>query len=553
MTIKKLIPSKFIIIVFFTTLVLLALTYNLWINKFFYITFQINSEEDTQIKLFYTQRLDSFNEEQSILYNAKAGQHKIKMIIPTPKISKFCLDFTDNSGKIKISDLTIRGRKITNFSDFSKFHFQNITNYKEKNGTLSFNNTHHSSRLIYKEELDLKGGRHIDFYALIILTTIYFLCSYKIIRYLSYFKIEQHHSRIDIVFLTIFFSLLFIPMLHISDAEKSEQENRMLAEKPKFSKLYSKNKNFGKSYEEWFNDRFFGRKTLIDLHDEIIYSFSQNGNKDVLIGKQGWLFYRGDNSLRNYQNLDLFTEAELKKITQYLNDIQTWAVKNNKRFYFLIGPDKNKIYGEYIHILKQINRNEKSRANQLIKYLTTHTNIKVIYPYHELHKAKKNGFLYWKNDTHWNEMGAFIAYKSLSSIISQDVPLSILTYNSLIKKKNPKGDLSRMYASIKNDNTTEYSLPNIQNKSECDSPLHKGKLTRCINPKKKHTLYVYRDSFSTALAPYLNNTFGKVTYFWRHSIQESDLEILKKDADVIILEIVERGLPSLINLHFPKE
>ena len=69
----------------------------------------------------------------------------------------------------------------------------------------------------------------VNIYGFVILVTSYFLFTYKLGKYLSRFKIEEHHSRIDIVFLTVFFILLFVPMLHISDAEKSEQENRMLA------------------------------------------------------------------------------------------------------------------------------------------------------------------------------------------------------------------------------------------------------------------------------------------------------------------------------------
>lgn len=68
-----------------------------------------------------------------------------------------------------------------------------------------------------------------DVLLLITLFTLFFLLYFKILAWLMKLKWVQNKSRIDIVFLTIFFILLFVPMLHISDAEKSEQENRMLA------------------------------------------------------------------------------------------------------------------------------------------------------------------------------------------------------------------------------------------------------------------------------------------------------------------------------------
>ena len=56
-----------------------------------------------------------------------------------------------------------------------------------------------------------------------------FLLSYKLVQYVSKFKLLEHNSRIDIVFVVVFLMLLCVPMSHISTAEKSEQENRMLA------------------------------------------------------------------------------------------------------------------------------------------------------------------------------------------------------------------------------------------------------------------------------------------------------------------------------------
>lgn len=554
MKIKKLIPSRFMLVVLGLTIGGVILSFNVWSERLFFVSFQSNVQKDTLYQVFYTRKTtDSFNEKMSVKKLVKAGQHEVEINLPIHKMAKFRLDFGISPGKVEISDLKIGGRSVVQFDDFSKFSFKNITKPKMEKNKLSFDCAHRDPYIIYKDKLALKGTRSIDFYALIILTTLYFLIAYKVVRYLSRFKIEEHHSRIDIVFLAVFFALLFVPMLHISDAEKSTQENRVLARKPNFSKIYDKGGNFGKLYELWFNDRFFGRKALIELHDEIMGILTRNGNKKVLVGENGWLFYKDENSLRNYQNLDLFTEKELQKIARYLSDIHHWAEKNHKRFYVLIGPDKNKIYGENIHILQKVNGNDKSRANQLIKYLKEHTKVKVIYPYNELHQAKNKGLLYWKNDTHWNDMGAFVAYKILFNVMAQDFDIDMVKYTSLVKKKRARGDLSAMFSAIKNDEVTEYLLPRIQNKSKCDNSVGARKDTECVNSQKKYKVYVFRDSFTTALAPYLNNTFNQVNYFWRYNIQSEDFEKEKKNADIIILEIVERSLPKLLQYSFSEE
>ncbi len=76
----------------------------------------------------------------------------------------------------------------------------------------TYNLWHHESTLIFISILVLS-----------------FLLAYKIMDYVAYFKVIKNNSRIDIVFLLIFFILLCIPASHISKAMKAKGENRYLA------------------------------------------------------------------------------------------------------------------------------------------------------------------------------------------------------------------------------------------------------------------------------------------------------------------------------------
>ncbi|MDR2427467.1 MAG: hypothetical protein LBD19_00765 [Endomicrobium sp.] len=57
---------------------------------------------------------------------------------------------------------------------------------------------------------------------------------------------------------------------------------------------------------------------------------------------------------------------------------------------------------------------------------------------------------------------------------------------------------------------------------------------------------MFRDSFSTNLFPYLGNTFGEILAFWRYPTKE-DLEILKDTGDIVIIEVVERSIVSILD------
>ncbi len=382
-----------------------------------------------------------------------------------------------------------------------------------------------------------------------ILAIIYFLISYKTVKYLSAFKIKGSSSRIDIVFVAVFYILIFLPMSNISEESESIGENRNLAQKPSLTDLY-KADNYGKKFETWFNDHFYLRKNLVKLYELLDDPFSLKGNKHVLIGKDNWLFYKGDMSERNFANLDLLTEEELENLAAYLKNIQRWAKKNGKSFYYLICPDKNKIYGEFYKFHKKVYPDSQSRAQQVINYLRENTDIEVIYPFDALHQAKSQGLLYFKNDTHWNLLGAYIGYQELMKSIEKKHRLKVLTYSKLNEERHPLGDLSKMFSTPKKDNKTTYLLPSIQDLSKCTGEKEE---INCVNSSGKLRLFMLRDSFTEALMPYLNNTFQKIDYFWRADITKSDLKKIKNNADIIILEQVERLVPKLTTLKFPKE
>ena len=275
------------------------------------------------------------------------------------------------------------------------------------------------------------------------------------------------------------------------------------------------------------------------------YFLTEQNYANVVVGKENWLFYKPNNSIRNFQNLDVFTPEELKNVALYLTSINEYCKSENKKFYLFIAPDKNKIYGEYYpDYIKKYLPDSDSRAMQLVNYLKKNTEINVIYPYDALQAGKTTGLLYWKNDTHWNSLGAYIGYQALIEAFRKDnlnvkpvVPEKFKTYKKEI------GELTTMlpkyrqfqenaeYKDIIIDSDFSKQEKMIGNKSEI---IHTEKVLNAPS------LYMYRDSFSRALIPYLSNTFSVADYNWTSQVKKSDI----KNSDVVVLEILERFLYS---------
>ena len=253
----------------------------------------------------------------------------------------------------------------------------------------------------------------------------------------------------------------------------------MLSQYPKLIADNNKlNNKFGIEYDKWFSDRFFGRNELIKLYGLQKHDIKEN--LKVLSEEDNWLFFKGDNSLRTFANLDILNDEQLQQVAFYISDIDNWCKKYKKQFILVIAPDKNKIYGEHIKQITKAFPDSKSRAVRLVEYLKNNTNANVLYLYDDLIAHKSNELLYFKNDTHWNSYGAYIGYVAIMKALH----IKPITYKNTFTKTNPHGDLTNMATNIPEDNETLYKFPDIQNTYTCDI-LNETKDTICKNKNYK--------------------------------------------------------------------
>ena len=244
---------------------------------------------------------------------------------------------------------------------------------------------------------------------------ISFLLSRLLVYWLSQFKIKEHHSRIDIVFLSVFFVLLLIPISHINQDEKSVQENRMLAKYvPLIDNQGHINLKYGKNFEAWFNDRFNARDLLTSLHTYILFNINTYyETSKAYIGKEGFVYTVGMNMIE----LDNRPEYIQKYIIQ-LNWLYTFCSKNNIKPYILIAPVKDNVYSEFSPRKKHFYNN----TTLFLQKLSKQVDIPIIYPLSESMAAKQKDYVFFKTDHHWTEWGAYIAYQALMKEIQKTFP-----------------------------------------------------------------------------------------------------------------------------------
>jgi hypothetical protein len=387
------------------------------------------------------------------------------------------------------------------------------------------------------------------------------------------------------LFLIFIFILLIFPITKINDAERSDEENRMLARK--YQSIFVDggiNLNFTQEFDNWFKDRFRGRDELVKLYKNINYYVlgSRIEDSNAFLGKDGWFFFKIDDSVADYQNIHPFTEEQLAKIEKNIRLRKEYLKKYDIDYYIIVMPAKNRIYGEYYpdYIVKKDN---VSRTEYLVEYLKN-KGLDIKYPVQDIMSEKDRGRIYYKMDTHWNTFGAFLGYTAIMKAIQEDYKdvkrytLNDFTIENVIEEENDYiniyndsdlniikdhkefGDLIKvMHIDVNSirsldgiDRNTINLIPNDKSIfnyiviKDTEDPIQLHIYSMNDNSLNKFKVVMLRDSFTTSMIPYIASSFSYVNYIWGHDFNNAYNQIILDKPNVVIEEIGERLITELL-------
>lgn len=344
--------------------------------------------------------------------------------------------------------------------------------------------------------------------------------------------------------------------------DTENHEKRELASRPE---LTAENiSDFPEEYETYVNDNLPFRNQLIKTGKKVEkHTVELQSTDKVLVGKDGWLFYvnpMDGNPIADYQGSDCLTEEDLYACNMNIQE----AVKNmeaeGRTFVFLIAPSKERIYSEYLpDSLGE--PAEVYPAVQVIEYLKKNNpNIHIVYPYDALMQAKKDlgedRLLYYKTDSHWNELGAYVAAREVMKEIDGEYPddMPALTDENLVieEKDAPTGDLTELLSAVGVVDDGKTYLPTLED-HQIDVELLNFNLMSIFHTRdgsKDKVLYVRHDSFGCNLAYSLAKQFKDSVFV--HWTSGDAQDIRNVDPDVFVLECNERYLyPSMHYWYYP--
>jgi hypothetical protein len=370
-------------------------------------------------------------------------------------------------------------------------------------------------------------------------------------------KIKRFFKNKYAVVVAVFMALLLLPSLIYpiikNGVDIDLKENRSPADFPVLGD------RFGEGFDAYYNDRVPFRTNLIDLYNKIISFLTGNIKKalegidetvelpieirnNVIIGKDGWLFYAGNDSENSYLGNNVMTAEEMEVYLQILLDADAYCSGADKKFVYLTPPNREQIYGEKMpNAYKPVT--EYKALDRLIDYIKAHSALAVAYPKAELISVKGAYQPVFKYDTHWNSLGAYIGYIQVLSALG--MPVTALSDLSITERRQASGDLADMLMELFDDEIN-YDItykPEITASVVIDNGNTLMKYTS--NSGNNKTAVVIGDSFRDAMMQFCGKDFATVyNMHLAYANTPENLEIIRS-ADVIIFETVERAISNI--------
>lgn len=218
-------------------------------------------------------------------------------------------------------------------------------------------------------------------------------------------KVQE--KLVGIIFILTLFLFLIINVI-VPDREKSVQENRMLATKPKFRLSSLISGDYDEKFEAYMDDQFVGRDMWRKLKvtvDRIGGSRLENG---VYIGTNGQLLEQIEVADKNH------LAANIKAIKSFSESQSKIPVR------MMLVPDAANVLN---HSLPSLAKPEDQTQMFSMVRKDLGDSVEWIDVSMELNKHKTEK-IYYKTDHHWTTLGAFYAFQAAAPSLGIDGDLS---------------------------------------------------------------------------------------------------------------------------------
>ncbi|MBQ8298964.1 MAG: hypothetical protein IJX99_03725 [Clostridia bacterium] len=357
-----------------------------------------------------------------------------------------------------------------------------------------------------------------------------------------------------IIFAIIIFGT-FLMNIVVEDSAVSKSERKALQQFPEISAKTIKDKSFMTKFETYTSDQFVGRDAYRKLKAFVVFNiFRHSDNNDIYIADGHASKYVGKTN-----------ENAVNTVIKGYNHVYDTLLKNNDNVYFSIIPDKNYFIAEengypsinYEELVKEFNKN----LNSEIKYIDLFDSLSIDD--------------YYTTDIHWRQEKINDVVKKLAEEMNFDTGNINYTENVLEgfygvyygQSALPLDSEDLIYYTAeefdgvtvkvldetvsaqgvaKFDKADMYNLQKYTGADPYDVYLHGPKQLIVIenkNASSNRELVIFRDSFTSSLAPLLVESYAKITLidlrYIANTFITKEMVDFNKNQDVLILNSID--------------
>ena len=304
-------------------------------------------------------------------------------------------------------------------------------------------------------------------------------------------------------------------------------EQREQAPRPRLSLAAVSAGAYMAAFDTYYNDQAGFRELLIrvnnDVHRRVL---GVSPKPKVILGKAGWLYWR--ETVKDFRKEYSFsTERALNRFCKRLIKLQGQLQARGVDFLFVIVPNKNSIYPEYMP--DKYPRVEGTNLCELLEEKLRGTNVRLLYLKPVLQKHLGEGMLYERKGTHWTYLGAYYGAAEILRELGEMCGLHYeVPQRPPCKKVARSGDLEAMVQGLV-PYSEQYLRPDI--------------VPAARDGKKLPPTLWYGDSFSNHLDQYLTPQFRSVKRL--HLLQEPMNSTLQRNLPgrkLVLFVVIERSV-----------
>jgi alginate O-acetyltransferase complex protein AlgJ len=258
----------------------------------------------------------------------------------------------------------------------------------------------------------------------------------------------------------------------------------------------------------------------------------------VVHGREGWLFlHRDTNRAMGQQSGEIvLTPHQLMQWRILLETRLAWVERQAARYVFMVAPNAASIYSELLP--DGFTSSPHRPVHQLIDHLAASSSpVDLLYPDAELIALKQQDEPYANNDTHWRDPGAFRAYELLLDRLEPAIAVRRLSRDDVgTSVVLVPGDLGRQVdPALETEHVLLWAQQPRARVVSDNRVFNTGRMIEYECPAAEGTCVMFGDSFGYAMLPFLAESFGRLVFVHRPSL---DFDLISSEGPAVVFSLL---------------